>query len=869
MDHASAFSRDNRGSQVGYNAGNIHNHYPDPGNPAEDTCAELLYLTDPEVDREDIRIEKGDRTAGTCEWILEDSDYIAWLASDSGSLWLSGSPGKGKTVLSVFVTEKLEETHDQNTCVVLYFFCRYNDEKQNTAVAVLRGLLFQLLRKRPFLGKYASPPLRKSQAQHTLSSLGILWKIFADMINDPGIDHVICVIDGLDECDFDSRKQLSKLFFSDKKSAWTNKFKLFGLSRPLQVLYFEPKRHIRMDTEKIMESRADVKKFIEFSIQNLSLIRDFGQIETEVRIQLLRKAKETFLWVGLLMQELEKKSTCLDILDALEESPTGLTALYFRFLSQIDGRRGGSCSRILRWISEIHRPLTLAELADALGYTSSRGLSATAILHSHLDACGSLIQIKPAKRENIFFRTPMLHVSLKDYLRNIESNNPSVDQFRIDERPSHLEISQRCLAYLSTSMLKTNWTCFNLDHIKSQSPFLFYAAIFWITHALKTPGAGLELYDPLSPFLSADSPLRLNWFLSYFLEVDKIAFIRHYGARRTEGPIIHKAIQHGLRETFNYLTRSDADFQYQNDLGITALHLAIESGDQAITDVILSRGGAFDRSAATWNSTLCNAAFAGRIWGVKFLFENGIDVNKMSVEGWFPLTVAVMGNHLQTIRFLLNKTTDISQADKYGRTALMAAAITGNETVIKMLIQQGSLIDMVDILKNTALHYAALERHEKGMEILHRHHADTSLKNLFKKTATDHQSTLDDVDHVESRHRHVPNRTNTTVIYLRTGIMSSANFGPVYSEVLAWARLQATLTQHRFVVLHQSEGGLQHKRVGCCQYSYTQPLLRLTKIAHETESAEITCIKFSPSEDSLGFYMYLAPSGIRRKIAAP
>ena len=77
-------------------------------NPAV-RCRNALSLTDPVVDRERIKTTKGQRVTGTCEWIREDNTYRCWLNGDVNLLWICGGPGKGKTMLSIFLTEELEQ----------------------------------------------------------------------------------------------------------------------------------------------------------------------------------------------------------------------------------------------------------------------------------------------------------------------------------------------------------------------------------------------------------------------------------------------------------------------------------------------------------------------------------------------------------------------------------------------------------------------------------------------------------------------------------------------------------------------------------------------------------------------------------------
>ncbi|KAF2006536.1 hypothetical protein P154DRAFT_422056, partial [Amniculicola lignicola CBS 123094] len=84
--------------------------------------------------RESLISAKGTRVAGTCEWITHNESYRAWLNADSDSsgsnrdgtrlLWISGGPGKGKTMLSVFLTEELERhTASIESVELVFLFC--------------------------------------------------------------------------------------------------------------------------------------------------------------------------------------------------------------------------------------------------------------------------------------------------------------------------------------------------------------------------------------------------------------------------------------------------------------------------------------------------------------------------------------------------------------------------------------------------------------------------------------------------------------------------------------------------------------------------------------------------------------------------
>jgi hypothetical protein len=184
-----------------------------------DQCRESLFLTNPPVDRETLKSTKGQRTTGTCEWLRGNKTYKSWLDGDFECLCFSGGPGKGKTMLSIFLTEELERrTEETANAETLFYFCSHQDGKRNNAVAVLRGLLHQLLTKRRDLFQYISSYFESpKKAQGALSSADALWLILKTLLQaDCGT--IFWVLDGrgLDSVTFE--KKLRKPFSKKPKA---------------------------------------------------------------------------------------------------------------------------------------------------------------------------------------------------------------------------------------------------------------------------------------------------------------------------------------------------------------------------------------------------------------------------------------------------------------------------------------------------------------------------------------------------------------------------------------------------------------------------------------------------------------------------
>jgi hypothetical protein len=79
-------------------------------------------------------------------------------------------------MLSIFLAEEFERIENESRdALFIEYFCDNKDEKRNTAVSVLRGLIFQLLKKRRALFAHIIPAFQiQKDSLFTESSFGSL-----------------------------------------------------------------------------------------------------------------------------------------------------------------------------------------------------------------------------------------------------------------------------------------------------------------------------------------------------------------------------------------------------------------------------------------------------------------------------------------------------------------------------------------------------------------------------------------------------------------------------------------------------------------------------------------------------------------------
>jgi hypothetical protein len=73
-----------------------------------------------------------------------------------------------------------------------------------------------------------------------------------------------------------------------------------------------------------------------------------------------------FRWVALQLAELERCSSEYQIMQQLENLPEGLDDIYKRILKAVDRKYRADTMTFLQWLAFSKRPLTIAEVAEAI-----------------------------------------------------------------------------------------------------------------------------------------------------------------------------------------------------------------------------------------------------------------------------------------------------------------------------------------------------------------------------------------------------------------------------------------------------------------------------------------------------------------------
>jgi hypothetical protein len=617
-----------------------------------------LLTIRPEDHRAALVSTKGQRVAGTCEWIKDDAEYQALLSGESRLLWIQGGPGKGKTMLSAFLTQEFEKTEN-----VVYFFCRADDETYRTATYVLRSLIWQLAVQQPatahHLTQYLYPP---DQKPAVLTSRETLWSILVKITSDPNFIRTFCLLDGLDECDDESQRWLAMMFIqhceTHEGAPDMSCMRVIIASRP-GVLALRTSKQIVLDPDNDDQISHDIEVFVKFRVRELS--NQLGNLsdntraafEADMQNELLSRANGTFLWVRFAMEELIRKRTRLQMKDAIQELPIGLPAIYDRMLHQIDSRYRLICSKILRWVAFAARPLSVDELETITSFRLAGFVAGEHYILDQLAICGAFLTISDDT-------VSLVHESAREYLSHSLDPGASKDSH---SQPSmiHLEMATTCLAYMEQDYRKPTPQDDLVTHVahpgrsvlscttsdNESERFSDYATLHWLEHARQSGDSFRHLVSASPLFFAEWSGMRDRWwskFLGYRILQSRyyVLFTNH------DTSALHMACYLGITSWVTELLGSKLGFHVgkrrnrpHDKLGLSPLMYAVRGGHTSIVEQLL---------------------------------RNHVKIGAQDINGQTALHHAVEYQKVAIAQVLLKHRADADAKDRNGESVLHVAA---------------------------------------------------------------------------------------------------------------------------------------------------------------------------------------------------
>ena len=441
------------------------------------------------------------------------------------------------------------------------------------------------------------------------------------------------------------------------------------------------------------------------------LMRNQPSLKDEILTSVVANADNTYVLAGLYLSSLANLGLSeAEILAMLKTPPEGYSQLYEQHMKRIQaagigdpfGHASSLGTRILSWVVCTKRPLSLAELQDALAVDLKKP------------------DFDPAAR---YDKATIIAVTAglvtidnngKNGNETVRLNHQTAQQYFDENRErwfpnASAEIAKTALHYLSLKPLsepcKNEWEDKDFQMRKVDYPFLEYAYEYWGTHAAEAssdPAVQAAVMQYVSDSKKIAASIQATWYL-----------------------------------------KSDATADWDVRKGANGLHVCAWFGLTNAISSLLDQGldvGSKDPKYA--QTPLMYACRRGHAATVATLLHRGADVNAYSNRGGSAIFEAVGANHVEALKVLLaGPNTDVNapHLSRSGVSPLILAAQEGYYEIVNALLDHERLeINFKDMNGNTALFHAIQTEHTEIAEcVLDRKDKslDLNCQNLLGRTA--------------------------------------------------------------------------------------------------------------------------------------
>ncbi|KAL4920386.1 hypothetical protein BDW62DRAFT_16755 [Aspergillus aurantiobrunneus] len=421
----------------------------------------------------DLRADKA------CEFLLNNTKFVKWYHTSSPQqLVILGEMGCGKTVAMAFLVDELRRRKNQQLPQpkISYHYCR--DDETGSAAYIYSALILSLLQQLPGLLKSFVTWYKDAQISGVSDPAKDNRKLeeFLKKLLESTDRQVFIVIDGLDECNTESRHCV--LDFLKSLLQEDPRVKIVLSSRPREEILEQlgDTTTIRIESDPQRDGII-VEKIVERQLRHLS--KDIKLLVIE-KLGLL--AQGSAIWTKMIVTLLEVKNIraigpMRRFLDNMP-LPDQLSHLYKTLLLRCTGNdieNQELASTALKLLAISHRPFSILELAWAVTLGVSQDITTIGALSECADHQRVIDLINPFIASVDFGdlkkrQVQLLHQSVKEFiLKECASDQPCLPGLALSKAGQLA--SGQCLERLETFALMICIRYLLLDDIGERDLF--------------------------------------------------------------------------------------------------------------------------------------------------------------------------------------------------------------------------------------------------------------------------------------------------------------------------------------------------------------------------------------------------------------
>jgi hypothetical protein len=282
--------------------------------------------------------EEPGETQSSDEFVPKWSSFPTWLHGGTGTYWISGKAGAGKSTLMKFLienrkTKRLLSESRLDTMIICAFIWSLGTDMQKSVVGVLCTLLYDVFAQnrdicerqmRDIQGGYH---LKRESSDWSLQELETLFLLVANQCS-----HPMCVfIDGLDEIDRSKPMEMTSLMRWLESVCALQHLKICVSSRPEPMFDNRLRRYPHLRVQDL--TAKDIEQYVSSNLRNLELNFEGSSKDMQNLITtIVYRAEGVFLWAHLVVENIRMDTdyapSWKTLIQRVEELPSGLHPMY-------------------------------------------------------------------------------------------------------------------------------------------------------------------------------------------------------------------------------------------------------------------------------------------------------------------------------------------------------------------------------------------------------------------------------------------------------------------------------------------------------------------------------------------------------------
>lgn len=269
----------------------------------------------------------------TCDWFIRDPNWSRWMR-ETAFIWVTGSPGTGKTVLASYLIEKANIAFSRKG--VAYYYCHHS-HNQDESVPFLQHIVKQLISQT----NHVPDQIYESHKQNSSLDTDELLRCVAErsLRIQSGIR---VIVDAVDESK--PRDNLMDILFALGTESRFERVSLLVTSRPesdIEERIQSTRRMMAVQSQIVKISmcnpgvQADIKNYVRSELNKSPFGESFRR---EIEQCIVGGARGMFRWVACQLNMIKKKGQRFgeqEIRQALRDLPKDIFETYERILLDI------------------------------------------------------------------------------------------------------------------------------------------------------------------------------------------------------------------------------------------------------------------------------------------------------------------------------------------------------------------------------------------------------------------------------------------------------------------------------------------------------------------------------------------------------